>query len=296
MKRRIHGGTTHVSQRRATLSEKTISAENLRFVVLISVITTVRNEERNMSSFLDSLVVQQQPIEVIIVDAHSHDRTVQIARDYAARYPFIRLVVHGGTRAAGRDYGVQLAKGKVVAFIDGDTIVNPFWAERMRKAIVDSAVVAGKTINIGYGPFEDLDRVELIYMGYDITYPSTNLAYRKEAFLTTGGFDEWFITAEDIDLNLRAVTAGFAIKYEEGAIVYHRTRGSIFDFLRQAFWNGAGRKQLTLKHGRLWLNYRPMMMFKRKVTVWSLLRLAAALSGYVGYKLFGEKLHASKSL
>lgn len=264
--------------------------------MLISVVTTVRNEERNIRHFLDSLVVQQQPLEVIIVDAHSHDKTVQIANGYAARYPFIKVVVQGGTRAAGRDFGVQLAKGQVVAFIDGDTIVNPFWAERIRKAMVDSAVVAGKVINIGFGPFEDLERVELIYMGYDITYPSTNLAYRKDAFLTTGGFDEWFITAEDIDLNLRAVRAGFAIKYEEGAIVYHRTRGAVFDFVRQAFWNGAGRKQLTLKHGGLWLNYRPMLMFKRKMTVWSLLRLVAALSGYAGYRLFGEKLPANKSL
>jgi len=279
-----------------TSSEKTISAENLRVLVLISIVTTVRNEERNIRHFMESLLVQQQPIEVIIVDAHSEDGTVQIANEYASRYPFIRVVVHGGTRAAGRDYGVGQAKGPVVAFIDGDTIVNPFWAERIRRAIADSAVVAGRTINIGYGPFEDLERVELIYMGFDITYPSTNLAYRKDAFLKSGGFDEWFITAEDIDLNLRAVDAGFSIKYEKDAIVYHRTRGSIFDFLRQAFWNGAGRKQLTLKHGGLWMNYRPVAMFKRRVTVWSLLRLLSALSGYMGYKLFGKKLPANKSL
>jgi glycosyltransferase involved in cell wall biosynthesis len=263
--------------------------------VLISVITTVRNEERNISDFLDSMVVQEQPIEVIIVDAHSHDRTVQIAQNYASRFPFVRVVVQGGTRATGRDYGVKIAKGDIVAFIDGDAIVNPFWASRIRKAMSIANVVAGKTIQIGYEPFEDLERVELIYRGYDITYPSTNLTYRKEAFLSAGGFDEWFITAEDIDLNLRAVRAGNTIHYEKDAIVYHRTRGTIYDFFRQAFWNGAGRKQLTMKHGALWRSYRPFEMFKRQVTLWSLLRLSVALTGYLAYKMFGKRLSATHS-
>ncbi len=268
--------------------EKTLFTNYLRVIVLISVITTVRNEERNLSSLLDSLVVQEPPIEVILVDAHSKDRTVEIGKSYSSKYPFIKIVVYGGTRASGRNYGVKLAKGEIVAFIDGDAIVNPFWTERIRRAMSKSTVVAGRTINIGYRPFEDLERVELIYKGYDITYPSTNLAYRKDVFQSIGGFDEWFITAEDIDLNLRAVQAGNSIHYEQEAIVYHRTRGSIYDFVRQAFWNGAGRKQLTLKHGGLWSNYRPIEMVRREVTFWSLIRLTGAISGYMGYKMFGK--------
>lgn len=264
--------------------------------MLISVITTVRNEERNIRFLLDSLVVQQQPIEIVIVDAHSRDRTVEIGREYSTRYPFIRVEVHGGTRAEGRNYGVRIAKGDVVAFIDGDAIVNPFWAERIRKAMAKANVVAGQTINIGYKPFEELERVALIYQGFDITFPSTNLAYRKDVYTAIGGFDEWFITAEDIDLNLRAVNAGNAICFEPEAIVYHRTRASIYDFIRQAFWNGAGRKQLTMKHGGLWSSYRPVAMFKYKTTFWAFLRLATALSGYAGYKFFGKRLRPSKSL
>ena len=270
--------------------------ENLRILVLISIITTVRNEERNIGSLLDSLVVQEPPIEVMIIDSHSEDRTVAIAKQYALKYPFIKVVTFGGTRAAGRNHGTSIAQGEVVAFIDGDAIVNPFWAQRIRKAINKANVVAGNTINIGYRPFEDLERVELIYRGYDITFPSTNLAYKKEAFVAIGGFDEWFITAEDIDLNLRAVRAGNIILYEPNAIVYHRTRGSVYDFLRQALWNGAGRKQLTLKHGGLWANYRPFEMFRRTMSFWSLIRLITALTGYIGYKLFGKRVSVSKSL
>ena len=78
------------------------------------------------------------------------------------------------------------------------------------------------------------------------------------------------------------------IAYAPNAIVYHRTRDSVYDFVRQAFWNGAGRKQLTVKHGGLWSTYRPLEMFRRQVRFWSIIRLAVALLGYVGYKMFGR--------
>jgi len=142
-------------------------------------------------------------------------------------------------------------------------------------------------VQVGYRAFEALERVQLHYGGFDITFPSCNLAYPRDRFLAIGGFDPWFMTAEDIDLNLRAVDAGAAIRYEPEAIVYHRTRGSYYDFLRQAFWNGAGRKQLTLKHGRLWSSYRPRELFRQQASPAALLRFGGAILGYVGYKAFG---------
>lgn len=252
-----------------------------------SVVVTVKNEERNLPPLLDSLVAQEPPLEVVIVDAHSEDGTREIARRYGERWDFVRTYLQGGTRGMGRNHGVEKSEGDHVAFIDGDCIASPFWLKHLREKTPGVKVVAGKTIQIGYRPFEDLERVELFYGGQDITFPSCNLAYDREHFLAIGGFDEWFITAEDVDLNLRAVEAGASIAYEPEAIVYHRTRGSYFDFLKQAFLNGAGRKQLTLKHGRLWSHYRPRELLRRQTGLWSGARLGAAVLGYVGYRLFG---------
>lgn len=258
--------------------------------MLISVIVTARNEERNISHLLDSLVNQEQPLEIIIVDAKSTDSTQEKIREYMSTYNFIHLFVKPGTRGRSRNFGVEQSKGEAVAFIDADCIANPFWIGRIRAALGTGEVVAGKTINIGYQPFEDLERVELIYKGFDITFPSCNLAYKKELYDQIGGFDDWFLTAEDIDLNLRAVEAGAGISYEEEAVVYHKARPTFYKFYEQAFWNGAGRKQLTLKHGRLWRNYRPFEMFKREANIWSLTRLLLALLGYAGYKFFGRRV------
>ena len=261
--------------------------DHFAFSVFISVVVTVRNEERNIGDLLDSLVTQEGPLEIIIVDAYSTDRTREVVREYQERYDFVKYHLKGGTIGAGRNFGVEKSIGEAVAFIDGDCIANTFWLKNLREELSISKVVAGKTIQIGYHAFEDLERVELIYKGFDITFPTSNLAYDKALFQSVGGFDEWFITAEDIDLNLRAVENGARIAYRDDAVVYHRTRGSFYNFFKQAFWNGAGRKQLTMKHGRLWQNYRPGEMFRQETTIWSLSRLAMALLGYVGYKFFG---------
>lgn len=254
----------------------------------LSIVTTVRNEERNLPPLMESLVIQEPPLEIVIVDAHSEDRTGDIARSFAERYGFVHVYRAGGTRAAGRNYGVARSAGSYVAFIDGDCIASPFWLRHLRRGTAKGDVVAGNTVQIGYRPFEELERVELFYRGTDITFPSCNLAYERERFLSLGGFDPWFLTAEDIDLNLRAVDAGAKFAHEADAIVYHRTRGSYFAFLKQAFWNGAGRKQLTLKHGRLWSSYRPSELFRRQANPYSLLRLSGALLGYAGYRMFGR--------
>ncbi len=257
--------------------------------MLVSVIVTVRNEAENIDALLDSLVTQEGPAEVIVVDADSQDGTPAIVADYGRRYPFVKLVRRGGTRGQGRNFGVRLAAGEAVAFIDGDCIANPFWLRFLRERLGDAHIAAGRTIPIGYRPFQELERVELIVRGYDVTYPAANLAYRTDVFRSAGGFDPWFVTAEDIDLNLRAVTQGHRIAYEPRAVVYHRTRSSVYDFIRQAFWNGAGRKQLTLKHGSLWSRYRIVEMLRREATFWSLMRLVGAMAGYIGYKAFGRR-------
>lgn len=257
--------------------------------MMISVVITVRNEEKNIKNLLDGLLVQEKPFEIVIVDSNSTDNTQEIIREYEKKYDSIHLYIKGSNRAEGRNYGVSRSRGEVIAFIDGDDIPNPFWLKEIRKSIMEGAdVVAGRSIAIGYHAFEDLERVELYYRGYDVSFPSCNLAYRKELFQKIGGFDPYFITAEDIDLNIRAVESGANFVYNPNAIVYHRTRNSFIGFYKQAFWNGYGRKQLTIKHGRLWNRYKPTNMLNHRFNFWYATRLAVAMLGYLTCKLYGQ--------
>ncbi|MDH7517805.1 MAG: glycosyltransferase [Candidatus Thermoplasmatota archaeon] len=54
--------------------------------MLISIIITVKNEVKNISHLLDSLLVQEKPFEIIIVDANSTDGTLEIVKDYESKY------------------------------------------------------------------------------------------------------------------------------------------------------------------------------------------------------------------
>lgn len=251
----------------------------------ISVVLNILNEKRHIRDLFDSLIVQEGPIEIVVIDAGSTDGTVDIIKEYASRHNIIHYHHHPGTRGESTNYGISAATGDAVATIGGDCIANPFWIAQLRKSLQSCDIVAGKTINIGYHAFEDLDRVELFHRGVDISHPSASMAWTKRVLDDIGGFDPWFITAEDIDVNLRAVEKGYRMRFNENAIVYHRTKGSFKGFFKQAFWNGWGRKQLTLKHGNLWSAYKPTRLIETSRSMWAIARLAVAVLGYVMCKI-----------
>ena len=252
----------------------------------ISVVLNLLNEKRHIRDLLDSLLVQEPPMEIIVIDAGSWDGTVDIVEAYARERADIHLFHHPGTRGESTNYGIPMATGDAVATIGGDCIANPFWVHELRGSLQIYDIVAGKTINIGYHAFEDLDRVELYHRGVDISYPSASMAWKRTVMDDIGGFDPWFVTAEDIDVNLRAVEKGYTFGVNDNAIVYHRTKGSFKGFFKQAFWNGWGRKQLTMKHGNLWPSYKPTRLIETSNSIWAISRLIVAVLGYLMCKLF----------
>ncbi len=253
----------------------------------LSIITTVKNEEKNIQSFIESVILQEPPWELIIVDSMSVDKTAEIIKGYANRYDNIMLIQKKCSRGEGRNIGVANSSSDYVIFTDGDVILDPLWLKYMREDFEKGyEIVAGKTILTGNKKFAELDRVKLYYKNVDLTFPSCNLGYKKSLFLKIGGFDPVFITAEDIDLNFRAVDENKKLYYDERAIVYNKTRDNYISFYKQAFWNGYGRKQLTLKHGNLWGNYNFKSNFNNKTfKLVPLSRLGIAMLGYLYCKV-----------
>jgi glycosyltransferase involved in cell wall biosynthesis len=254
----------------------------------ISVVVTVKNEARHLRRLLDSLRVQEPPFEVVLVDALSRDGTWEIAKEFADAGPDrFRIFQRYGSRGIGRNIGAANARGTHLAFTDGDCIADTHWLSEIRRGFEGSRIVAGRSVAIGSPHYVDLERVELYQRGNDVTFPSCNLGYEKALFQEIGGFDPRLITAEDIDLNLRAVLTGASIRYVPEAMIYHHVRATLLRFLYQAFWNGYGRKQLTEKHGSLWGNYRYSRLLHAQRTPVAWLRLAAAMTGYLSRVLTG---------
>jgi glycosyltransferase involved in cell wall biosynthesis len=252
--------------------------------VFISVVITIKNEAANIQKVLESLMVQEPSFEIILVDAESTDGTQDIIKQYATDHSEVKLFIHKGSRGESRNFGVQKASGEVVAFTDGGCTADKHWLKEIRQSISEGVdIVAGKTVDVG--AFRDIQRVKIMVNEYDITWPSCNLAYKKQVFEAINGYDTEFITAEDIDLNFRAVEQGATIGYNEQAIIYRESAQSLTGLMRQSFWYGYGRKQLTLKHGKLWKKYSAQQMMQSQLNFQGLLRNFFGLLGYLVCKI-----------
>jgi glycosyltransferase involved in cell wall biosynthesis len=248
--------------------------------VFLSIVITIKNEADSIGCLLDSLLVQEPPFEIIIVDAESTDETQKIVKEYMEKNSNINLFIKSGSRGKGRNYGVAKATGEVVVFTDGGCTAEKDWLKHIRKKINEGYdVVAGKTINTG--TFTEIKRVEITQKGVDITWPSCNLAYKKDLFERINGFDEQFITAEDIELNYKAIKAGAQIGYTEKSIIYRSSALSKYQFIKQSYWYGYGRKQLTIKHGNLWGNYSANQLIQTQLSAHGIIRLFFGLIGYL---------------
>jgi glycosyltransferase involved in cell wall biosynthesis len=258
---------------------------------LVSVVITVKNEGPHLRRLFESLLVQEPPFEVILVDAFSRDDSFDIASEFAQRYPDrFHAVQRAGSRGHGRNTGAEMARAQLLAFTDGDCVADSQWLASLRRAWAAADVVVGRSVAIGKAQYAALDRVELFVHGSDVTAPSCNLGYRSALFQRLGGFDTRFVTAEDIDLNLRALESGALLRETPDAVIYQAMRGTFVQFLYQAFWNGYGRKQLTEKHGSLWGSYRVRRLIatQRSVIAWA--RLTAATGGYM-FRVFTGGAH-----
>ncbi len=264
-----------------------------------SVVIITRNAETFIRDCLDSLVYQsRKPDEVIIVDSVSTDATQAIVKEYSAKWPFVKLFVHQSGKSDGRNYGAEKCTGDIVAFIDSDAIAHALWTQEIIRAMGNADVVAGREVRLGYHAFTSLRRVGLLHKGMDVTYPSVNLAFKKSVFDAIEGFDPWFKEAEDVDINYRAVDAGYKLVYHPEAIVYHNARSTFTAFFKQAFWYGFGRKELTLRHGNLWQKYNPMEMVQvsKGENIWKIVRLAISFLGFMFCMVVGKKETAKDKL
>ena len=93
----------------------------------VSVVITVYNSEKTILDVLQS-VIQQTALseikEIIIVDDGSSDKSLFIAKDYAAKYPFVEVYHQENAGvAAARNNLLSHVKGDYILFVDSSMIV-----------------------------------------------------------------------------------------------------------------------------------------------------------------------------
>ena len=89
---------------------------------LISVVIPVYNAELLLEKCLDSILTQEyRPLEIVIVNDGSTDKSSEICKKYRDNYECITYVEQENRGASvARNRGLQEASGKYITFIDSD--------------------------------------------------------------------------------------------------------------------------------------------------------------------------------
>jgi len=175
---------------------------------LVSALVPVFNGERFLAEALDSIFAQRwEPLEVVVVDDGSTDRSAEIARSYPVRY----LHQENAGIATARNAAIEAAAGEIVAFLDADDVWLPGSLEKRVEHLLANPEAAYVLSRMEFFVEPGEERPPWIPERL-LAKPQNGLLQtlvaRREVFDRVGGFDPGFAISEDVDWLSRAKAAG----------------------------------------------------------------------------------------
>ena len=238
----------------------------------ISVILPVRDEALHLADAVNAILSQDfhGSLEVVLAIGPSHDGTEEIAQALAQADTRVVIVPNpSGRTAAGLNLAIKKSQYSIIVRVDGHSEIPQNYLSLVIEILTQSGAVnvggvmaaSGKSLfersvaramrsplGVGASRFHTgglAASVDTVYLG----------AFRKEALLAVGGFDERFTRAQDWELNFRLRAAGGVVYFDPRLVVTYRPRASVSALARQYFEYGRWRRVVSRRHEGT-INYR----------------------------------------
>jgi glycosyltransferase involved in cell wall biosynthesis len=232
----------------------------------VSVICTLLNEGASIHKLLDSLVQQTRwPDEIIFVDGGSADDTVSVLEGFAAEQdmPVQIIVAPGANISQGRNIGIEVAAGSIIASTDAGVRLDQNWLYELLKPFQNDpkpAVVSGFFVSDPQSAFELAMGATVLPLVSDIDpdsfLPSSrSIAFLKSSWQAAGRYPEWLDYCEDLIFDFRLREAVGPFIFTPAATVYFRPRASLKTFFKQYFQYARGDGKADLWRKRHLVRY-----------------------------------------
>lgn len=231
----------------------------------VSVFMTVRNEERDLRDCVERILAQAYagPLELVVAVGPSSDRTLEIARTLEREDAQLTVVENPtGLTPHGLNAAIAAAQHDLLVRADGHALFPSDYVEHVVRVLLatGAANVGGRMVPEGTSAFGravartmsspfGIGGAAFHVGGVPGPQPTVYLgAFRRSALDGVGGYDEYFVRAQDWELNHRLRAAGETVWFEPDLAVTYHPRDSWGPFVRQQLHTGGWRRRVIARH------------------------------------------------
>ena len=219
--------------------------------VLVSIVIVNYNAREYIRECLDSLInCNYKNIEIIVVDHGSVDGSLELLHSLGKSDTRLKIIENNNNigLSIGRNQGFRASRGKYVAFLDNDTVVDRFWLDKSIPLFEGDPVLGACQCKLlirseeGYldcvGEYlgslgflvhavnsgSEVDRGQFDNIKEILSPKGAGMVLRRAVLEKIGGFDEdYFIYLDETDTCWRIWLQGYKIIFIPGSIIYHRS-------------------------------------------------------------------------
>jgi cellulose synthase/poly-beta-1,6-N-acetylglucosamine synthase-like glycosyltransferase/peptidoglycan/xylan/chitin deacetylase (PgdA/CDA1 family) len=233
----------------------------------VSIVIAAYNEERGIAATIRSILSSgyRGPLELVVVDDGSQDRTASVVAGIQGEHPEVRLISQANKgKAEALSAGIEASVHPWIVTFDADTECMPGCIEHLVQPLRDPYVGAvsgnikvrncetllGRMQALEYEIAFSVDKRAHDLIGAIIVAPGAGSAYRRSAIVAAGGLSGDTL-AEDTDLTLEMHRRDFRTCYAPEAMALTEAPETVRLFLRQRKRWSFGTLQCLWKHKNL---------------------------------------------